>query len=104
MGSKFHGGNRTKDRMTAFHYATFVTPNLMASFALTLYDKTDMSIEDIEEMMVAVQELWNRSTEEGWDIKKNCLDLLGIDVRHWIEEKEHSKKGNKYGGSNGEIS
>lgn len=96
MASRFYGGNRTKDRMTAFQYATYVAPNLMASFALTLYDKTDMSVEDIEEMLIAVQDLWNRSTQEGWDIKKNCLDLLGIDVRHWIEEKEHGKKGNKF--------
>jgi hypothetical protein len=52
MPSKFHGGDRTKDRMTAFYYATYVTPNLMASFALTLYDKTDMSKDDIKEMLV----------------------------------------------------
>lgn len=96
MASRFHGGNKTKDRMTAFGYATYVTPNLIASFALTLYDKTDMSIEDIENMLVDVQELWNRSTQEGWDIKQNCLELLGIDVRHWIQEKEHVKKGNKF--------
>ena len=96
MASRFHGGNKTKDRMTAFGYATYVTPNLIASFALTLYDKTDMSIEDIENMLVDVQELWNRSTQEGWDIKQNCLELLGIDVRHWIQEKEHGKKGNKF--------
>ena len=96
MASKFHGGNRTKDRMTAFHYATYVAPNLMASFALTLYDKTDLSKEDIENLLIDVQELWNRSTEEGWDIKQNCKELLDIDMRHWIEEKEHGKKGNKF--------
>ncbi len=98
MASKFHGGNRTKDRMTAYHYATHVAPNLIASFALTLYDKTDMSVEDIEGILADVQDLWNRSTQEGWDIRQNCFELLNIDVRHWIEEKEHSKKGNKFTG------
>jgi hypothetical protein len=102
MPSKFHGGDRTKDRMTAFYYATYVTPNLMASFALTLYDKTDMSKDDIKEMLVDVQELWDRSTREGWDIKENCRELLDIDVRHWIEEREHSKKGNKFTGGDAE--
>ena len=47
MASKFHGGNKTKERMVAFNYATYVAPNLMASFALTLYDKTDMSVDDM---------------------------------------------------------
>jgi hypothetical protein len=98
MASKFHGGNKTKDRMIAQHYATFVAPNLLASFALTLYDKTDMSEDDIADLLVDVQELWNRSTAEGWDIKQNCLELLGIDVRHWLEEKEHKKKGEENNG------
>ena len=93
---KFHGGNKTKDRMIAYHYATFVAPQLLASFALTLYDKTDMSKDDIADMLVDVQELWNRSTAEGWDIRQNCLELLDIDVRHWLEEKEHNKR-NKEG-------
>lgn len=96
MASKFHGGNKTKERMVAFNYATYVAPNLIASFALTLYDKTDLSVDDIESLLVDVQELWNRSTEEGWDIKKNCSELLDIDVQHWIEQKEHAKKGNKF--------
>lgn len=90
--AKFHGGNKTKDRMIAFQYAKYVAPNLMASFALTLYDKTDMSVDDIRDLMVDVQELWNRSTLEGWDIKENCKELLDLDMRHWIEEKEHNKR------------
>lgn len=96
--SKYHGGNKTRDRMYAQGYAAYVTPNLLASFALTLYDKTDLSVDDIEALLVDVQELWNRSTLEGWDIKQNCKELLDIDVRHWIEEREHVKKGNKFAG------
>lgn len=105
MASKFHGGNNKKEKLLAMHYAKFIAPHLMASFALTLYDKTDMEIDDIADMCVEVNDLWNRASVEGWDIIQNCEDLTGINMKSWIEVKEHAKKGNKFtGGENGKIS
>ena len=96
MASKFHGGGNKKDKMLAMYYAKYVAPHLMASFALTLYDKTDLSVEDITNLCIDVNDLWTRSTAEGWDICKNCEELTGIDMKSWIEMKEPAKKGNKF--------
>ena len=106
MASKFHGGNNKKEKMLALHYTRYIAPHLMASFALTLYDKTNLSIDDIADLCVEVNDLWNRSTVEGWDICQNCEDLTGINMKSWIDVREHAKKGNKYteGGENGKIS
>lgn len=96
-------GNKKKDKLVAMHYAKFVAPHLMASFALTLYDKTDMSVDDIADMCVEVNDLWNRASQEGWDIVKNCEDLTGINMKSWIEVREHEKRVKK-GADDGKIS
>lgn len=63
----------------------YVAPNLIASFCLTLYENTDMSTDDIHYLCSQVEDLWVRSTDEGWDIRQNCFDLTGIDVRRYSE-------------------
>lgn len=65
--------------------AEFVAPNLIASFCLTLYDNTDMSLDDIHYLCSQMEELWTRSEKEGWNIQQNCYDLTGVDVRRWSE-------------------
>ena len=65
--------------------AEYVAPNLIASFALTLYQNTDMPIDDIHYLCSQMEELWVRSEGEGWDIKQNCFELTGIDVRRYSE-------------------
>lgn len=87
MGSKFHGGNKSKDRMLAQHYIRYVAPHMMASFALVLYDSTNMELDDIEKLCVEVDKLWNRSIAEGWDIVANCRELTGLDMRSYIDVK-----------------
>ena len=67
------------------HIAEYVAPNLIASFALTLYQNTDMPVMDIHYLCSQMEELWIRSEREGWDIKQNCYDLTKIDVRRWSE-------------------
>ena len=67
------------------HIAEFVGPNLISSFALSLYSNTDMSIDDIHYICSQVQDLWIRSTNEGWNIRENCYELTGIDVRRWSD-------------------
>lgn len=87
-GRPYHGGNRQKDREVAQHYITYVAPNLLASFALVLSEHTDMSNDDIAYMIEQTQEMWNRSTREGWNIRKRCADLLDIDVMSELEAKK----------------
>ena len=95
MGYKrpYHGGNKSAGRALNEHYVKFVAPNLLASFCLVLYDKTNMDVDDIQYLVSQVAPLWNRSIEEGWDIRKNCKELLDIDVMHELEAKERGISG-----------
>ena len=88
QGRPYHGGNRQKERDIAQHYITFVVPHCLAAFALVLYQNTDMSNDDIAYMIEQTQALWNQSTNEGWDIRQRCSDLLDIDVMHELEAKK----------------
>lgn len=76
---------KTANAATMRHISEFVTPNLIASFVLTLYKNTDMSIDEIHYLCSQVEELWVRSTEEGWNIRENCYELTEIDVRRFSE-------------------
>ena len=68
-------------RMKAWEMA----PKMIAAFALVLYDKTDMSIDDISEIVREVEPLYERAQREGWDIRQNCSDRTGIDCFHYME-------------------
>lgn len=81
MASKFHGKKKGLDKAVMQQIVTWYTPHMIASFALTLYENTDMSVENIRDICIACDELWHRALREGWDIKQNCLELTGIDVR-----------------------
>ena len=88
QGRPYHGGNRQIERDVAQHYAMFVAPNLLASFALVLFENTNMNPDDIAYMIEQTQALWNRASSEGWDIRQRCSDLLDIDVMHELEAKK----------------
>lgn len=62
-----------------------MAPKMIAAFALVLYENTDLSTDDIEDLCNKVAPLYERAKEEGWDIRKNCYDLTGISCYH---EKE----------------
>ena len=89
MASRFYGGNKTTNKLTMDRYIKYLAPHLVASFALVLYENTDLSVDDIQDLCAKVAPLWERSREEGWDICRNCEELLGFDVKH---EKEVSDK------------
>lgn len=80
MASKFHHRKKGLDRAIMSHIVEWYTPRMIASFALTLYENTDMSVDEIKCMCKECDQLWRRAEREGWDIKKNCFDLTGIDV------------------------
>lgn len=66
----------------------FVAPNLIASFVLTLYQNTDMPLDDIHYLCSQMEDLWVRSSNEGWNIRENCFELTGVDVRRYSETGE----------------
>ena len=61
----------------------YVVPHVYSAFCLVLYDKYGWEPEQITECVKESEELWDRSTKEGWDIKQNCLECTGIDVIHF---------------------
>lgn len=67
------------------HISEYLTPNLIASFVLTLYQNTDMTIDEIHYLCSQVEELWVRSSDEGWNIRENCYELTGVDVRRYSD-------------------
>lgn len=86
------GGSYYNNRRNAFRsdqkafmtsVISYITPHLYSAFALTLYDKYGWEPEQIVECVKATEELWDRSTREGWDIKQNCMECTGIDVIHF---------------------
>lgn len=90
MSSKFHGGSKNRDKMLMKQYIRYVAPHMMASFALTLYERTNIPLDDIKELCIAIDELWNRSIAEGWDIIANCRELTGLDMRSYIDYKREA--------------
>ena len=94
MGSKYHKSKRGGlDKAVMEQIVKWYTPHMIASFALTLYDKTDMSIDDIKYMCVECDKLWRRAEKEGWDILQNCESLTGIVVKHITDCVEDESDG-----------
>lgn len=84
MASKFHGKHKFEKALLD-SYITYVVPRIYAAFCLTLYDKYQWDKEQIAEAIAATEALWVRSSEEGWDIRANCLECTDIDVIHFKE-------------------
>lgn len=82
-----YGAQSRKDKLIGQHYIKFVVPHVLASFALAL-DEDGMKVDKINDILVRVQEIWEQSTREGWDVREYCSDKLDIDVVHYLEAKE----------------
>ena len=80
--------NKQVDAEKMRFISEWVVPNMVASFTLTLYQNTDMTIDEIHYLCSQVEELWIRSTNEGWNIRDNCYELTGIDVRRYSDTGE----------------
>ena len=88
MGKSKHfkgpdGGTRALYMRKAWEMA----PKLIAAFALVLYEHTDLSTDDINDLCSKVAPLYDRAQEEGWDIRENSYKLTGINVYHEEEAK-----------------
>lgn len=84
MASKFHG-KRKFEKTLLDSYITYAVPRIYAAFCLVLYDKYQWEADEIAEAIAASEALWARSSQEGWDIRQNCLECTGIDVLHFKE-------------------
>lgn len=65
-----------------------MAPKMIAAFALVLYENTNLSNDDILDLCDKIAPLYDRAQAEGWDIRKNCYELTGINVYHDSEAKE----------------
>ena len=77
----FDGDRSAILRLKAWEMA----PKLIAAFALVLYDQTDLDVDSITALCNEIEPLYERAEREGWDIRKNCLELTGIDCFHYME-------------------
>jgi len=83
MASKYHGGLNLKDKLLIRRISEKIVPDVYASLILAMYDGLKLEPEDIERVVLRSQEIWNDSYNNGWDMKENCLECTGIDVRYY---------------------
>ena len=92
MASKFHGKHKFEKTLLD-SYITYAVPRIYAAFCLVLYDKYQWEPEQIQEAIAASDELWDRSSKEGWDIRENCLECTGINVIHFKQTGQITYEG-----------
>lgn len=83
MASKFHGGNNLKEKLFIRRLCEKLVPDVYASIILAMYDGLRLEPDEIEAVVLRSQQIWHDSTEGGWDMKENCLECTGIDVRYF---------------------
>ena len=83
MASKFHGGDNLKEKLFIRRLSEKMIPDIYASIILAMYDGLKLEPEDIKAVVLRSQQIWNDSSVGGWDMKENCLECTGIDVRYF---------------------
>lgn len=82
FSSGSHGVAQQLEKLKLKKQIEYIVPNVYAAFCLTLYDKYNWEPDQIEQLCAETQALWQRSTEEGWNIRDNCEEVTGISVIH----------------------
>lgn len=54
---------------------------MFAAFVIALKENTNFSDDDIEYLLASVQEEWNKSVVECYDIADKCNTMYDFDVR-----------------------
>lgn len=85
MGSKFHNGDKKKDKLLLKSYIDFLVPRVYASIASSLWSM-GWTAEEIQDMFADSQERWRESTRDGWDMLRNVQDVTGIEVEYFKEK------------------
>ena len=82
MGSKFHGGDRRKERMMIRTQIDFLVPRIYASIACALWNR-GWDEKQIQDLFAESQEYWIDSQKNGWDMLQNVQDVTGIEVKYF---------------------
>ena len=78
----FHGGNRTKDRLTMQRQIEWLVPRVYAAIACELWDM-GWTAEQIQDLFACSQERWQDSVANNWDMLKNVQEVTGIQVEYF---------------------
>ena len=86
MGN-FHNHNRSaiqqRDRLFITRLSEKIVPDTYASLILAMYDELKLDPDVIEKVVLRSQQIWQDASANGWDMKDNCLECTGIDVRYY---------------------
>lgn len=82
MASKFHGGDKKKDKMLLRSYIDYLVPRVYASIACELWDR-GWCAKQIENLFADSQDRWRDSVENGWDMLQNVQEVTGIEVEYF---------------------
>lgn len=87
MPGKFHNNNKgalqQKEKLFITRISEKIVPDVYASLILAMYDELKLDPDVIEKVVLRSQELWRDSEANKWDMKDNCLECTGIEVRHY---------------------
>lgn len=84
MASRFHGGDKKKDKMLLKSYIVYLVPRVYASIAASLWDM-GWEADKIQELFADSQARWQASVRDGWDMLKNVQEVTGIEVEYFNE-------------------
>ena len=87
MASRFYnqGANKKKDRLDIQRRIEWLVPRVYACIGLALYEKYKWESDEIQELFTESQEIWQSSTNMGWDLLKNAEEIVGAEFRRFAE-------------------
>ena len=68
--------DKKKAKMDIEGRIDWLVTHIYSAIGLSLYDKYGWDADQI-------QELWQSSTREGWDILKNAEEIIGVEIRRF---------------------
>ena len=85
MASKFYrqGCNKKKDKLDIERRIEWLVPRVYASIGLALYEKYKWEPEEIQELFRESQEIWQSSSNEGWDMLANAEEIVGAEFKRF---------------------
>ena len=63
----------------------WMVPRVYASIGLALYEKYEWEAEQIQELFTESQEIWQSSTNIGWDLLANAEEIVGAEFKRFGE-------------------
>lgn len=81
-GKKHHpyNANRAMRNLMSYTKGDQIVADLMASFAVVLFNDTNMESDDIAHLLGRIQEEWDRHSFYGYDMVEYCDQITGINV------------------------